>query len=55
MGRRAAGDEALDAVNTVVFEDGRATGHNTDATGFSSSFARAPAARRPGRSGRLRG
>ncbi|MDX2647054.1 shikimate dehydrogenase [Streptomyces sp. PA03-1a] len=32
--------EALGAVNTVVFEDGRATGHNTDVTGFASSFAR---------------
>ncbi|MFF3201707.1 shikimate dehydrogenase [Streptomyces sp. NPDC002962] len=32
--------EALGAVNTVVFEDGRAIGHNTDATGFAASFAR---------------
>lgn len=33
--------EALGAVNTVVFEaDGRATGHNTDVTGFAASFAR---------------
>ncbi|MER5195560.1 shikimate dehydrogenase [Streptomyces sp. NPDC002755] len=32
--------EALGAVNTVVFEDGRAVGHNTDATGFAASFAR---------------
>jgi shikimate dehydrogenase len=31
---------ALHAVNTVVFEDGRATGHNTDTTGFAESFAR---------------
>ncbi|MDA0184795.1 shikimate dehydrogenase [Solirubrobacter phytolaccae] len=32
---------ALDAVNTVVFEeDGRAVGHNTDASGFAESFAR---------------
>jgi shikimate dehydrogenase len=31
---------ALGAVNTVVFEDGRATGHNTDVTGFAASFAR---------------
>jgi len=31
---------ALQAVNTVVFEDGRATGHNTDTTGFAESFAR---------------
>lgn len=34
------GAAALDAVNTVVFRDGRATGHNTDATGFAQSFAR---------------
>ncbi|MEU5596745.1 shikimate dehydrogenase [Streptomyces sp. NPDC020298] len=33
--------EALGAVNTVVFgEDGTATGHNTDVTGFAASFAR---------------
>lgn len=32
--------EALGAVNTVVFENGRATGHNTDVTGFAASFAR---------------
>lgn len=31
---------ALGAVNTVVFEAGRATGHNTDVTGFARSFAR---------------
>ena len=31
---------ALEAVNTVVFEGGRATGHNTDTTGFAESFAR---------------
>lgn len=31
---------ALGAVNTVVFRDGRATGHNTDVTGFAASFAR---------------
>ncbi|HEX5620630.1 MAG TPA: shikimate dehydrogenase [Solirubrobacteraceae bacterium] len=31
---------ALQAVNTVVFADGRATGHNTDTTGFAESFAR---------------
>ncbi|MGW0904920.1 shikimate dehydrogenase [Streptomyces sp. NPDC002853] len=30
----------LGAVNTVVFRDGRAIGHNTDATGFAQSFAR---------------
>lgn len=34
--------EALGAVNTVVFGDGgRAIGHNTDVTGFATSFARA--------------
>lgn len=33
--------EALGAVNTVVFdEEGGATGHNTDVTGFAASFAR---------------
>jgi shikimate dehydrogenase len=32
--------EALGAVNTVVFENGRAIGHNTDVTGFAASFAR---------------
>ncbi|MEU9188823.1 shikimate dehydrogenase [Streptomyces sp. NPDC048484] len=32
--------EALGAVNTVVFDDGRAVGHNTDVTGFAASFAR---------------
>ncbi|GAB3174081.1 shikimate dehydrogenase [Streptomyces incanus] len=32
--------EALGAVNTVLFEDGRAVGHNTDVTGFAASFAR---------------
>ncbi|MFF8970794.1 shikimate dehydrogenase [Streptomyces sp. NPDC014995] len=31
---------ALGAVNTVVFDDGRAVGHNTDVTGFAASFAR---------------
>ncbi|WP_290054889.1 shikimate dehydrogenase [Amycolatopsis solani] len=32
--------EALGAVNTVVFERGRAVGHNTDATGFARSLSR---------------
>ncbi len=32
--------EALGAVNTVVLDDGRAVGHNTDITGFATSFAR---------------
>jgi shikimate dehydrogenase len=31
---------ALDAVNTVVFRDGAAIGHNTDASGFAESFRR---------------
>jgi shikimate dehydrogenase len=30
---------ALGAVNTVVFENGRAVGHNTDTTGFAIGFA----------------
>jgi shikimate dehydrogenase len=32
--------EALGAVNTVVFRDGRAIGHNTDWSGFAESFRR---------------
>jgi shikimate dehydrogenase len=32
--------EALAAVNTVVFRDGRAIGHNTDWSGFARSFDR---------------
>ncbi|CAM5389624.1 shikimate dehydrogenase [Streptomyces fumanus] len=36
----APGAEALGAVNTVVFDGGRAVGHNTDVTGFAASFAR---------------
>jgi shikimate dehydrogenase len=31
---------ALGAVNTVVFEGGRAVGHNTDVTGFAAGFER---------------
>lgn len=31
---------ALGAVNTVVFENGKAIGHNTDATGFARSLSR---------------
>jgi shikimate dehydrogenase len=31
---------ALGAVNTVVFRDGRAIGHNTDGTGFAAGFER---------------
>src|SRR3954449_13447934 len=32
--------EALGAVNTVVFRDGRAIGHNTDWSGFARAFDR---------------
>jgi quinate/shikimate dehydrogenase (NAD+) len=32
--------EALGAVNTVVFDDGRMTGHNTDWPGFAEGFRR---------------
>ncbi len=32
--------EALGAVNTVVIRDGRATGHNTDASGFAENVVR---------------
>ena len=32
--------KAIGAVNTVVFADGRRTGHNTDAYGFAESFRR---------------
>ena len=31
---------ALQVVNTVVFDSGRTTGHNTDTTGFAESFTR---------------
>ncbi|MBW5248391.1 shikimate dehydrogenase [Streptomyces sp. P01-B04] len=31
---------ALGAVNTIVFRDGLATGHNTDVTGFGAAFTR---------------
>jgi shikimate dehydrogenase len=33
--------QAIGAVNTVVFRDGRATGHNTDWWGFTDGFRRA--------------
>ena len=36
----SADAEALGAVNTVVFTDGRAVGHNTDWSGFARSFDR---------------
>src|SRR4051794_13404062 len=32
--------EAIDAVNTVVFDGDRLAGHNTDATGFREAFER---------------
>ncbi len=34
---------AIGAVNTIVFADGRATGHNTDCWGFAESFRRSMA------------
>jgi shikimate dehydrogenase len=36
----SADAEALGAVNTIVFRDGRAIGHNTDWSGFARSFDR---------------
>lgn len=36
----SADAEAIGAVNTVVFRDGRRIGHNTDWSGFSQSFRR---------------
>jgi shikimate dehydrogenase len=36
----SADAEALGAVNTVVFDDGRAIGHNTDWPGFQANFTR---------------
>jgi shikimate dehydrogenase len=36
----SADAEALGAVNTVVFRDGRALGHNTDWPGFQANFTR---------------
>jgi shikimate dehydrogenase len=32
--------EAIGAVNTVVLQDGKRTGHNTDASGFAAAFRR---------------
>jgi shikimate dehydrogenase len=40
---------AVGAVNTVVIRDGRATGHNTDATGFAESVERGLPGARLGR------
>ena len=39
----------LGAVNTVVFADGRSTGHNTDRYGFAESFRRGLPAAAPRR------
>jgi shikimate dehydrogenase len=36
----SADADALGAINTVVFADGRATGHNTDLPAFQRNFAR---------------
>ena len=41
--------EALGAVNTIVFEDGRRIGHNTDSSGFREAFARRLRGARTGR------
>ena len=41
--------EALGAVNTIVFEDGRRIGHNTDSSGFREAFARRLPGARTGR------
>lgn len=38
LDRLSAEAEAIGAVNTVVFADGTATGHNTDSWGFAESF-----------------
>jgi shikimate dehydrogenase len=38
--------EALGAVNTVLFSDGKALGHNTDASGFAEGIRRGLATRR---------
>ncbi|GIL00633.1 MAG: shikimate dehydrogenase (NADP(+)) [Alphaproteobacteria bacterium] len=37
----SAAASAVGAVNTVIFRDGRRTGHNTDLWGFAESFRRA--------------
>ena len=37
----SADARAIGAVNTVVFEDGKRTGHNTDWSGFATPFRRA--------------
>lgn len=41
--------DAAGAVNTVLFEDGRAIGHNTDTSGFERSFRRGLAGAATGR------
>ncbi|MBJ3776980.1 shikimate dehydrogenase [Acuticoccus mangrovi] len=40
LDRLSADAQAVGAVNTVVFADGRAIGHNTDRSGFAASFRR---------------
>src|SRR5690606_5450700 len=39
----SANAEAVGAVNTIIFRNGRRTGHNTDLWGFAESFARSMA------------
>jgi shikimate dehydrogenase len=41
LDRLSADAEAIGAVNTVVFRDGRRIGHNTDWSGFATPFRRA--------------
>ncbi|BDG74454.1 shikimate dehydrogenase [Roseomonas fluvialis] len=41
--------EALGAVNTIVFQDGRRIGHNTDMSGFAEAFRRSLAGAPRGR------
>ena len=41
LDRLSADAEAIGAVNTVVFRDGKRVGHNTDWSGFATPFRRA--------------
>lgn len=41
LDRLSADAKAIGAVNTVVFRDGKRTGHNTDWSGFATPFQRA--------------
>jgi shikimate dehydrogenase len=41
LNRLSADAQAIGAVNTVVFEDGKRIGHNTDWSGFARPFSRA--------------